>query len=207
MAEVAGIVLAAGTSSRMGRNKLLLEVDTPPYGFEPLVRRAVRTALAAGLQPVIVVLGHEADRVAAALGGLPCRPVVNARFAEGQSTSLQAGIGEAAALKAPAAVVLLADMPLVTAAMVEGVCERQRETGAPLVVSRYGDVDAPPTLYTAGLYPEVLALTGARCGKQVVRRHRDEAAWVPWPEEALRDVDVAEDYQQVRARLARQGPP
>ncbi len=69
---IAGILLAAGSATRMGQNKLLLEL-----GGEPLVRRAARTALEAGLAPLLVVVGHEAERVREALAGLPCRFVEN----------------------------------------------------------------------------------------------------------------------------------
>ena len=71
-APVAGVLLAAGRSSRMGSNKLLLGV-----GGEPLVRRAARVALEAGLDPVVVVTGHQAALVEAALRGLPCRAAVS----------------------------------------------------------------------------------------------------------------------------------
>jgi molybdenum cofactor cytidylyltransferase len=194
--QTAAVLLAAGSSSRMGHNKLLLALQG-----ETLVRRAARAALAARLDPVIVVLGHEAPRVGAELEGLPCVTLVNPRHGEGVRTSLQAGVSEAIARGAAALVVMLADMPFVSAAMVEAVVARHRETGAPLVVSCYGDVDAPPILYHRSLFPELLAIPVDRCAKQVVRRHRAEAALVPWPELALRDIDVAEDYELVRAQL------
>jgi molybdenum cofactor cytidylyltransferase len=198
---VAAVVLAAGSSSRMGRNKLLLAIEG-----ETLVRRATHAALAARLDPVVVVLGHEAQQVGAELAGLPCVPVVNPSHGEGVRTSLQAGVTRAAASPAGALVVILADMPFVTAAMIGTVVDRHRATAAPLVVSRYGDVDAPPILYHRSLYAELLAMTGDRCAKQVVRRHRAEAAVVAWPELCLRDVDTPEDYLQVKAQLT-SGPP
>ena len=110
--SVAGVVLAAGASTRFGRNKLLLTLDG-----ESLARRAASAALAAGLEPVVVVLGHDAERVREELTGLPVRAVVNADHSRGMSTSLAAGIAALPAETA-AAVVHLADMPLVTAAMI-----------------------------------------------------------------------------------------
>ncbi|HEY5676319.1 MAG TPA: NTP transferase domain-containing protein, partial [Myxococcales bacterium] len=74
--RIAGVVLAAGLSSRMGTNKMLLQL-----GGTSLVRRAVSTALSAGLDPVVVVLGHQGERVRAELGGLPCTAVENAEYA------------------------------------------------------------------------------------------------------------------------------
>jgi len=95
---VAGVVLAAGTSSRMGENKLLFRVEG-----ETLVRRAVQTALSAGLEPVIVVLGHEAERAIAELSGLEIEPVFNDEYARGIHTSLKTGIAAVPAGLPPAA--------------------------------------------------------------------------------------------------------
>jgi molybdenum cofactor cytidylyltransferase len=97
--------------------------------------------------------------------------------------------------------VILADMPFVTADMIRAVADRYRAGDAPLVVSEYGDVNAPPTLYDRALFGELLASTGEGCGKQVVRRHQAEAAVVAWPEAALFDVDAPEDYERIGAQI------
>ena len=194
---VAGVVLAAGASARMGRNKLLLDL-----GGESVVRRSVRCVLEAGLDPVLVVLGHEADRVRAELAGLPCVPVVNLAHARGMNTSLGAGIA-AVPSGAIAAVVALPDMPLVTPAMVAELVRRYRGGTAPLVVSRYGETLAPPMLYDRALFGELTGLEGDGCGKRAARRHRAEAVVLPWPEAALADLDEEADYERVRAELRR----
>jgi len=98
-------------------------------------------------------------------------------------------------------VVVLADMPFVSGEMIGSVVARYRESGARLVLSRYGDVQAPPTLYARELFGELLAVPDERCGKQVVRRHHDEAVTLRWPEAALRDIDDAADYEEVRRAL------
>ncbi len=192
---VAGIVLAAGPSTRMGENKLLLRLDG-----ETVLARAVRRAVAAGLDPVLVVLGHEAERALPELAGLPCRPVVNPDYARGLNASARAGIA-AVPSRARAAVVLLADMPLVTARMIAAVVERYRQSDAPLVICEYGGVQAPPTLYDRSLFAEIGGSAGEGCGKRVVRRHRAEAEAVDWPAEALADLDRPEDYERIRAEL------
>jgi molybdenum cofactor cytidylyltransferase len=192
-AQVAAVVLAAGTSSRMGRNKLLLQVDR-----EPLVHRTVARAAAAGLDPLIVVLGHQADLVQDRLADLPCELVLNPDYEQGVQSSLRAGIGAVPA-EASAAMVILADMPFVTAQMIAALASRYRETAARLVVSRYGGVNAPPTLYDRSLFAELLAMDGPGCGKHVVRRHRHEALTLDWPDEALADLDVPGDYDRLTA--------
>ncbi|HEY7512045.1 MAG TPA: nucleotidyltransferase family protein [Vicinamibacteria bacterium] len=194
-ARVAAIVLAAGASTRMGRNKLLLDV-----AGESLVRRAVRAAIEGGVDEVVVVLGHDEQRVRAELDGLACVPVVNPDHAEGAGTSVRTGVRQAAG--ADALMVVLADMPFVTSEMIATLARRYRATRAPLVVSHYGDVQAPPTLYDRALFEELLAIPGERCAKQVVKRHEAEAEVVTWPAAALRDIDVPADYDGVRAELA-----
>ena len=167
------------------------------------MRRAVRAALDAGLDPVLVVLGHEAERVRAELRGLACRTVVQPRPRARRRASLQAGVRARAARRPAAMVVILADMPFVTADMIAHPRRSATATGgAPLVVSDYGDVNAPPTLYDRALFAELLAIDGEGCGKHVVRRHKHEAAVVAWPERARRHRR-ARDYERLRAPARR----
>jgi len=191
--RIAGVVLAAGTSTRMGQNKLLMELDG-----EPLVRRAVARAAKAGLDPLIVVLGHEADRVQSALDGLAYQPVVNADYERGVNSSLRAGIQAASASGARAAVVVLADMPFVTTAMLETLMQTYQQGSVPLVISDYDGVNAPPMLYDRSLFGELAMSEGQGCGKHVVKKHRHEAASASWPAEALTDLDEPQDFQRVR---------
>lgn len=191
---VAGVVLAAGRSARMGVNKLLLRIDG-----ESLVRRAARIALEGGLDPVLVVLGHEAEQVGAELAGLACVPVPNARHELGMNASLDAGISIVPA-GAAAAVVLLADMPFVTAAMIRTLVARHGATGAALVASRYGAVAAPPALYARTLFDELRGGRGDGRGRAVIRRHASEVEWVEWPAAALADLDEVADLQRLERR-------
>jgi molybdenum cofactor cytidylyltransferase len=194
--RVAAIVLAAGLSRRLGRNKLLAEIDG-----EPLVRRTVRRAIEADLDPVLVVVGHERERTEAALAGLDCRPVFNPRYEEdGKNGSLRSGI-VAVPDDAAGAMVILADMPRVEQSMLRALLDAFRAGREPLVVSRYGDVTAPPMLYDRALFPELLAMQGEGCGKRVVRAHMEEARILEWPVAALRDLDIVEDAEAFGARL------
>ncbi|HET9210340.1 MAG TPA: nucleotidyltransferase family protein [Thermoanaerobaculia bacterium] len=191
---VAGILLAAGTSSRMGKNKLLFELEG-----ESVIRRAVRRALAGGLSPLIVVLGHESDKAWKEIEDLPCEWALNPLYEQGINSSLKAGIMGVRGLKAKAAMVLLADMPFVTSEMIAAMIARYRESTAPLVISDYDGVNAPPMLYDQSLFTELLLMEGEGCGRQVVRRHKAEAEVLPWPVSALQDLDVPEDYEAIKS--------
>jgi molybdenum cofactor cytidylyltransferase len=188
---IAGVVLAAGASTRMGRNKMLLEVDG-----EPIVRRTVRRALESGLSPVVVVLGHEAARVRHVLTGLACTFVESPDYTGPTSGSLHAAL-RALDPATDAAVIMLADMVYISTEMLQAVQETAGDSAAPLVVSRYGDVTAPPLLFRRALWPELLAWHGEGCGKAVVQAHRGEAELLDWPVEALRDIDTPADYEEL----------
>jgi len=187
-AAVAGVILAAGASSRMGTNKMLLELDG-----ESLVRRAVRRALAAGLAPVVVVIGHEPDRIRAELKDLAVEFAVNPDYTGPTSGSLHRGLN-ALGPEVGAAVVMLGDMVRVTRETLAMLVAAARGTDAPLVVSRYGAVTAPPLLFRRALFPELLGWTGEGCGKTVVKAHSHEAMYVDRPVALLADVDTPEDF-------------
>lgn len=193
---VAGIVFAAGTSSRLGQNKLLVEL-----GGEPVVRRSVRNAIEGGLAPVLVVLGFEANRARDALAGVACHPVDNPDFELGINRSLQVGLAAVPA-EAVAAVVLLADMPLVTGAMIAAVVEAYRRSNAPLVFSQYEGVQAPPTLYDRSLFGEFRESEGEGAGRRIVERHRQDAVSIAFPPDALADLDVPDDYRRLQEWFA-----
>jgi molybdenum cofactor cytidylyltransferase len=171
----------------MGRNKMMLELDR-----KPLVRHAVERAFAAGLSPVIVVTGHEPDRLRDSLAGLRCSFAYNEAFTGPTSRSLHRGL-DAVPADVNNAVIMLADMPFVSTAMLKQLVDVMRTNPAPLAASRYGDVLAPPLFFRRALFAELLAWHGEGCGKQVVMTHREEAAILDWEPGALVDIDTADD--------------
>ena len=188
--RIGAIVLAAGASQRMGRNKMLLTI-----AGESLVRRAARRALAAGLSPVIVVLGHEAEEARATLAGLDCTCVENPDFGAQLTTSLHVGLRQLGD-DVTAVVVILADMVQVTEAMLQTTVATARSGQFPLVASQYGEVIAPPLLFRRALFPELFACHGEGW-KPVVKQHHAEAAIVTWPHAALADIDTPEDWERL----------
>lgn len=192
---IAGLVLAAGQSSRMGTMKVLL-----PLEGESLVRRMTRRALEAGLAPVVVVLGRDAERVRQEVADLSCLAVVNPAYAEGMMTSVRRGL-EHLPPEAEAAVVILADQPLVTADQLRRIREACEAKRPPIVVSDYEGVKGPPTLYRRDLFPELAAARGDGCRKRIIRAHLGAAVVLRFPAAHLTDLDTPEDY----ARLAGPG--
>ena len=190
--RVAAVVLAAGASRRMGTNKLVLPVEG-----EPMVRRTVRRVIDAGCEPIVVVTGHEPERVREALVGLEVIYATSPDPTGPTSASLHAGL-QALPPNADATLVMLSDMVQVTAPMIRALVDGVASGAEPLGVSRYGDVLAPPLVFRRALWPELLAWHGEGCGKAVVRAHQAEARMHDWPVEALQDVDTPDDYASVR---------
>ncbi len=123
MSRVAAMILAAGRGTRFGAEAKLLAL----LGGKPLVRRVAEAALASMARPVIVVTGHRAPEVEAALADLPLELAHNPDFAEGLSTSLKRGF-RALPPDVEAVIVLLGDMPLVNAPLIDRLIRRWSET-------------------------------------------------------------------------------
>jgi molybdenum cofactor cytidylyltransferase len=174
----------------MGRPKLLL-----PVGEQPLIRLVVERVLAARVDEVVVVLGAEAEAVGAALAGLPVRTVLNPRFAEGQATSLRAGV-DALSAAAEAVVIVLGDQPLPDPALVGRLVDAFRRSGRPIAVPRYADGRGHPVLFAAALFDELREVTGDRGAREVIARDAARVVEVAVPGPMPLDVDTPADYER-----------
>jgi len=171
------ILLAAGGSSRLGVPKQLL-----PFGPDTLLAHAARTALATRAARVVVVLGAHADACQQALTGLPVERVVHAGWADGQASSLRAGLTQLRTSVCRAAVVMLCDQPWTSSALLDTLIDRHVATRAPIVASRYANgVIGPPALFDRTLFGDLDALTGDTGAKRVIEAHAEALETVPFP--------------------------
>lgn len=198
---IAAVVLAAGRSTRMGTQKLLL-----PLGGRSVLRHVLDHARGSRCDAIVVVVGNEADPVAAEARGPGVRIVVNERSGEGMGTSLAAGIS-ALGPSCEAAVVLLGDQPRITAAMINALIEAYHRTGQPIVASRYGDVTGAPTLIGSALFPEAGRLGGDVGGRSLIQRFPDRVAEVLLPPSAGMDADTPEELARLRAAVEEDAGP
>ena len=196
--NIAAVVLAAGRSTRMGGpNKLLAEI-----GGRPLVRIAVEQALASRAKPVIVVTGHERERVEAALKGLPVQFVHNPDFATGLGGSVRTGI-TAVPAAADGAIVCLGDMPQVDAALIDRlIAGFAPEQGALAVVPTIDGQRGNPVLWSRRFFPDLMAIEGDVGARNLINRYGEAVVEVPVTGKgALVDVDTPEALRGVKAAI------
>ena len=193
--KIAGLVLAAGQSRRMGKiNKLLEKI----VGV-PLVRRSVDTVAGAGLDPVIVVTGHEQDAVAAALKGTPAVLVHNPAYAEGLSTSLKAGL---AALPddCDAAVICLADMPAIAPKHIKALTARfDPDAGRAIGVPVYAGKRGNPILWDRRFWASMQDVSGDVGARHLIGEHGDLVYEVEFDDTSVvTDLDTPEQLAKYR---------
>jgi molybdenum cofactor cytidylyltransferase len=187
------VILAAGEARRFGAQKLL-----EPLAGRPLVQHVIDAANAARLAAVVLVVGADADAILASVNTGRARVVRNPDYVSGLASSLQAGLRSLN--EEDAALVLLGDVPGVTTALLDALLAKQRESGAPAVVSRWAGRRMPPVVLHRDLWQDALALRGDVGMRDVLAGHDDVAeVEVSAALGTLDDVDTRDDH----ARLAR----
>ncbi len=198
--RVAAVILAAGRSTRMGGpNKLLAEIRG-----RPLVRMAAEEALASRARPVIVVTGHERDKIERALAGLDVKCVHNPDFENGLSTSVKAGLA-AVPDDVDGAVICLGDMPQVGAQLIDKlVAAFDPARGALVVMPTIDGKRGNPVVWSRRFFPELMALEGDVGARHLIGRYAEAVTEVPVTDQAvLIDVDTPETLDKVKAAIER----
>ncbi len=182
------LLLAAGASTRMGRPKQLL-----PYRGRTLLRHAAETAAASGCAPIVLVTGALHAELLPEIAGLPIRAVHNAEWESGMASSIRTGL-HALAEAAPASVlIMLADQPFVTPALLRQLLRQQQATQAPAVAAAYGDTLGVPAVFGAELLPRLGQLQGQLGAGRLLASLGTAVEQVPFPA-GLLDVDTPAQY-------------
>ncbi len=196
--RVTAIILAAGLSKRLGRNKLLL-----PLGGETVVRKTAKAVCKSAVSEVILVTGHEQAMVREAVKDLNVRLTHNLRYAEGQSTSMIAGI-EAAPEDTEAYLFVLGDQPLLTPEIVNGMIALYEESypDALITVPVFEEKRGNPTLFSTALKGELLRASGDAGGRNVIRILETESpariVFLHLPnDDIFLDIDTEKDYELI----------
>ncbi len=183
---IIGVVLAAGRSTRMGDvNKL-----TKIWRGQALVSHVVKAARSSSLGNIVVVTGHQKEKVAQYLeNGILTAD--NPEFSSGMASSLRVGTQMALEMKADAALILLGDMPLVSTAHIEAlIAAFNEQSGQSIVQASCQGKPGNPVLFPSALFPELLSLAGDSGARDLIKRHLDHHVLVEIGEAAARDFDT-----------------
>jgi CTP:molybdopterin cytidylyltransferase MocA len=191
----AGLILAAGGSSRMGSPKQLL-----PWHGRPLLEHVIAEVNASALDEVLIVLGGSAERIRTEVDFGRARSVLNPDYASGMASSLRAGLA-ALAPEVGRVVVILGDQPAISPELLDGLLRLQRESRLPAAALSFGGLLHPPVVLERELWPGLDSLQGDVGCRALIRGRAELVAALPVsddPEHPV-DVDTPEDYRRLTA--------
>ena len=190
---ISAVILAAGESRRMGaQNKLLLQI-----GSEVLIRKFVESVCASAADAVLVVLGHEAEKIKAVLQDLTVSFVNNTCFEEGMTTSIQSGV-KAASTESTGLMICLADLPFAETSdfnrLIQAFTDFRRTESSLIIVPVFQGQRGNPVLFSAEFRDKILTHKGEGC-REIVRQYPQSVREVCMENDnLLRDIDTPEDY-------------
>jgi len=190
--KCAGVILAAGESSRYGMPKQLLD-----WKGKPFIRHVTETALRSGLEPVVVITGRHHAEIESHLKDLPVNVIRNPDYAQGQSTSIKKGVSALPKIVG-GAVFLLADQPQIPADVIRALTEAHTRSLSPILAPLVlEERRANPVLFDRSVFPDLMQLTGDTGGRAIFSKHPIE--YIPWHDDILLfDVDQPEDYEKLK---------
>jgi molybdenum cofactor cytidylyltransferase len=193
---IAGVILAAGESSRMRRDKALLT-----YQGRTFLEAIHKNLMAAGIERIIVVLGHHADLIQSKVKLKPAQFVINQDYARGQTSSLQAGL-EALTADSPEGFMLcLVDHPAVSPEVMRQLLERFELTHAPVVIPTFQGERGHPVIVGNALFAELRVLLPSQGANIVIRDYRDRTELVDVADRGiLIDVDEPRTYEGLETK-------
>ena len=192
---IAGVVVAAGLSRRMGQTKVLMKV-----AGRTIIRYVVESVLAGGVDSVWVVTGPDVEPIEAALTGFEVQIAVNPAPAEGQAGSVRTGIA-ALPPSVDAALIALGDQPLLAPSIIPALLTARRTSPKLIVAPRYRDGQGNPVLFKREIFPELLRLTGDQGARPIIQKEPARVEWVDLDLPMPPDVDTPDDYEKIRANL------
>ena len=187
------VILAAGSSTRLGEPKQLL-----PFHNKTLLQHVIDEAAAAGAAPVIVVTGAKAEEVAASIDNGKATIIFNEKWQQGKASGIVAGVRAIMASNQPVQNLIIAvcDQPFVTASLFARLYQTQRDTGRHIVASAYANTTGTPVLFTRKYFDHLLGLKGEEGAKKLLMAYNEDVATVAFPQGHI-DIDTKDDYEQL----------
>jgi molybdenum cofactor cytidylyltransferase len=193
MTSIGAIILAAGSSSRMGRAKQLIQIDG-----QSLLRRAIRAALDGGCSLVVVVTGAHADIVAPELADLPVIQAFNSAWEGGMGSSIRRGLSALLESESAiaAAAILLCDQPRLSADIVRTLLSTWSASGRPMAACEYGNTIGPPCCFAPSMFDALGRIGDADGAKKLLLSDRKNVQTLAWPDGRY-DLDTPQDWQRL----------
>jgi molybdenum cofactor cytidylyltransferase len=190
---IAGLILAAGESQRMGRDKALLT-----YHGKTFLETIIQNLNAAGIDKVTVVLGHHAEIIQTKVNLASALVVVNPEYPRGQTSSLQLGLKALATDEPDAIILCLVDHPAVSADVIAQLKQHFESTPAPVIIPTHKGERGHPIVISKALFPELLALSPGEPASGVIRKYRPETQFLEVADRGiLIDVDEPRTYERL----------
>lgn len=188
------VILAAGTSSRLGSPKQLLE-----YNGKTLLQHAIDTALATGCPKVMVVLGARADMLKLELANEPIEVLVNKNWQDGMTSSIRYALQNItiAGFQPESIIFMVCDQPFVTSSLLMSLVEKGVETGLPIIASGYDDKAGTPAMFHKSMFPQLMDLKGDKGARALLAAQPEKVAIVPFPK-GVTDIDTVADYELLK---------
>lgn len=195
--DIGIIILAAGSSSRMGTSKQLLLVDG-----QPLLLKTVNAAIASGLKDIVVVLGANASQHRKIIDNLPINVTVNNSWEDGMGSSIKAGVSFllASNKNIQGLVILVCDQPLLKSDHIIKLVDQHQRTGKSIVASHYAKTSGVPAFFGKEFFRELLALEDSEGAKKIILRNKDAMTTVDFPQGEI-DLDTPEDLRRFKQQL------
>ena len=188
--NVAAIILAAGSSSRMGRSKQMLEING-----EKLLAKTVKTVLASQIRDVVVVLGAEEHVHRQILKAFAVSVVFNDQWTKGMGSSIKAGLHHlvSSGSTCDAILIFVCDQPLLTPEIISTILQRFEQTKKPVIASGYANVPGVPVLFASSYFPKLEQLPDDHGAKSIIQQNPSDVVIVLFPGGEI-DLDTIEDY-------------
>lgn len=186
------IILAAGSSSRLGQPKQLLT-----FKGKSLIRRAIDSAFESIADSYVLVLGAHFELIKKEVLNTNIEVIINHDWEAGMASGMQKGLNFLDIKFTPDHVILmLCDQPFVDSALLNNLVEKQSETGKGIIACQYGDTFGVPALFSKKYFSELNNLKGSEGAKKVIYAHQDDMEKIDFPNAAI-DIDTLEDYEKL----------
>ena len=192
--NIGTVILAAGSSSRLGRPKQLLE-----FGGMTLLGHTVTEAANSNTCSVVVVLGADGDLIANEIDGDIVSIVKNKNWEEGMASSIRLGLNTLLQNKPKidAIIIMVCDQPFISTGILNDLMATHMKAGKSIVACNYGEAIGTPALFHKSLFKELMQLKGDVGAKKIIQQHRNDVATVLFPKGSI-DIDTMEDYQSIQ---------